>query len=288
MRTVRARRYPVIAAAVLAAAVTGVLVAGAPAQVADPADLRVTKSDSDNTVVRGQNLDYTIVVQNLGPDPADNVVVTDTLPAGVDFRSVSTSPPAGNTCARQGRKVTCNLGTIANGASETITIRTRVTRRQGVLENQVEVESTTADPVAANNSDTERTTVTLPPSGPRCQGARATIVGTNGNNVINGTAGRDVISAFGGDDSVFAGGGRDLVCLGAGFDLGVGGPKADSVGGGLNADRIRGKGGADVLRGKRGPDRLRGGRGPDFLGGGRGFDFCRGGPGADILRSCNP
>ena len=273
------------AGAVLLAALAATIL---PADVAHAAaDLRVEKSDSADPVFTGQNLIYTIQVENQGDQPATAVTVTDRLPAGLDFISVSVT--GGGNCDRQGRQITCDLGTLAVDETNTITIRTRVTRKQpGTLENTAEAMTTGVGDNPANNADTEQTTVQRPPAGPTCLGQPATIVGDNGNNTITGTPGRDVILALGGDDSVFAGGGRDLVCLGAGFDLGVGGPKGDVVKGGLNADRIRGKGGADVLRGNRGPDRLRGGRGPDFLNGGPGFDFCRGGPGVDVLRRCNP
>jgi uncharacterized repeat protein (TIGR01451 family) len=275
--------------AVLAAALIATIL---PAGVAHAAsDLHVEKADSSNTVFAGQNLNYTITAENQGTDPATAVTITDRLPAGLDFLSVQVTPSGAGNCDRQGRLITCQLGTLMPDETNVITIRTRVTRKQpGTLENTAEGTTTAVGDTPANNSDTELTTVTKAPQNdvPRCMGARATIVRGNGDNTIFGTSGRDVILAGGGDDSVFAGDGRDLVCLGPGFDLGSGGAKADAIAGGLNADRLRGKRGDDVLRGKQGPDRLRGGRGDDFLGGGRGFDFCRGGPGVDLLRSCNP
>ena len=54
-------------------------------------------------------VNYTITVTNAGPSPATNVVVTDTLPAGLTL--VSATPSQGTCNAVD--PVTCNLGTIA-------------------------------------------------------------------------------------------------------------------------------------------------------------------------------
>ena len=49
-----------------------------------------------NPVVAGQNLTYTITVTNNGPDAADAVSLSDTLPAGTTF--VSLASPGGWSC----------------------------------------------------------------------------------------------------------------------------------------------------------------------------------------------
>ena len=97
----------------------------------------------------------------------------------------------------------------------------------------------------------------------RCSGALATIVGTNGANVIRGTARRDVIAALGGDDVVRGLGGDDLICLGAGNDRGIGGAGADRILGGPGRDILLGGPGIDTLLGLGGRDIARGGRGRD-------------------------
>ena len=48
-----------------------------------PADLALTKADNPDPAPAGGELLYTLVVTNNGPNHATNVVVTDTLPAGV-------------------------------------------------------------------------------------------------------------------------------------------------------------------------------------------------------------
>ncbi|MGH8566289.1 MAG: calcium-binding protein [Gammaproteobacteria bacterium] len=89
-----------------------------------------------------------------------------------------------------------------------------------------------------------------PPTVVTCQGRRATLVGTEGNDVLRGTARRDVIHGLGGND------------------------------------KIRGLGGNDILCGGEGRDQLRGGAGKDRLHGGAGVDLCDGGPNRNQGRAC--
>jgi uncharacterized repeat protein (TIGR01451 family)/CSLREA domain-containing protein len=126
--------------------------------LAEQADLEISKADSPDPVTVGDNLTYTITVINNGPDPATNVVVTDTLPSGVTF--VSASPG----CVHSAGVVTCNLGNIPAGDSVTITIVVTVTA-PGTISNTATVTSDTLDPNTANNSDTEPTEVSEGPIG---------------------------------------------------------------------------------------------------------------------------
>ncbi|HEY7561143.1 MAG TPA: tandem-95 repeat protein, partial [Gaiellaceae bacterium] len=52
-------------------------------EVAAAANLSVAKDDSPDPVTIGEELTYTLTVDNFGPSAAEDVVVTDTLPAGV-------------------------------------------------------------------------------------------------------------------------------------------------------------------------------------------------------------
>jgi extracellular elastinolytic metalloproteinase len=129
---------------------------------APAADLSVTKTDSQDPAVRGQEFDYVITVTNGGPNPAQGVTVTDTLPKGAGFsRAVTTK----GTCDAKPAKrvVTCSLGTLAAGEVVTITITVKPTD-QGTIVNLVSVSSTSpADPNSANNSDSETTAVISSP-----------------------------------------------------------------------------------------------------------------------------
>jgi uncharacterized repeat protein (TIGR01451 family) len=269
----------------IAALIVSALTGASMAAKAGTADLAISKADSPDPVAIGSALTYTIGVQNLGPESAGKVTVTDQLPKGVDF--VSATPSAGK-CARKGRKISCDLGPLSAAAVSyspppTVTLVV-IPRLAGVISNTATVKGDLKDPVAANNKATATTTVIGPPA--TCRGVPASITGTAGNDIIAGTPGRDVIATFGGSDTIVALGGRDLVCAGRGDDYIGAGTAADRVFGGAGKDRLVGRGGPDVLKGGPGGDLLKGGRGADRLRGGPGTDRCRGGTGADSIRSC--
>jgi uncharacterized repeat protein (TIGR01451 family) len=252
---------------------------------AGTADLAITKVDSPDPVAVGTVLTYTIGVQNLGPDTATGVRVTDQLPKGVDF--VSANSTAGK-CTRKGRKVTCDLGQVGApgldyGAPPVVTLSV-IPRKTGVISNTASVKGEQKDPVSANDKATVTTSVVGP--GPTCRGVVVSISGTAGNDLITGTPGRDVIATFQGNDTIVSLAGRDLVCAGSGADFVGAGAAADRIFGGAGLDRLLGRGGPDLLKGGAGPDVLKGNRGADRLRGGPGFDRCRGGAGVDSSRGC--
>lgn len=264
-----------------------------PAIALASADLSITKSDSPDPVTEGSQVTYTITVNNAGPDPATNVVVTDDL-ASSDFDLISVTPSQ-SSCDTQGsQNITCSLGTLASGAVATVTIQATA-KKAGTVTNTASVTTTEPDPNTANNTVTESTTVLAapkppkPPNGPKpgsCKTAVPTITGTEGNDTLTGTEGTDVIFALGGDDTVNALGGKDLVCGASGNDVLKGQADADSVRGGSGNDVTKGGGANDRVGGGGGNDRLGGGLGADFLNGGTGKDHCNGGPGKDTFRSC--
>lgn len=248
------------------------------------ADLSITKIDTPDPVAVGSTLTYAINVENLGPDAATGVTVTDQLPKGVDFISaVATSGP----CARKGGKVTCALGGLGtpavNYSPTTVTI-TVIPRKIGTIVNRASVKADQKDPVGANSKASASTSVVGVTAS--CRGVPVTIAGTAGGDTIAGTGSRDVIATFAGNDTIVALAGRDLVCAGRGSDYIGAGAAADRVFGGAGKDRLFGRGGPDVLKGGPGGDVLKGHRGADRLRGGAGSDRCRGGAGVDLIRSC--
>ena len=119
-------------------------------------DLAVTKTDSPDPVRKGGTLTYTIVVTNQGSVSAAGVQLTDVLPSNVRFASVTSTV---GSCSQASGTVTCALGDIAGGGSETITITVNA-RRTGTAVNTVQVSSATPDPDQTNNTDTEETLIT--------------------------------------------------------------------------------------------------------------------------------
>jgi uncharacterized repeat protein (TIGR01451 family) len=272
----------------LAASMAFVLATLFPAAALAPADLSITKSDNPDPVTEGSQLSYTIEVTNAGPDPATDVTVTDDL-ASSDFDLVSTTPSQGNCDVQGSQNITCNLGTLASGATATVTILV-TTKKPGTVTNTASVTTTESDPQSANNTVTETTTVLEAQGGGKPQGtcrtATPTITGTEGNDTLTGTDENDVIFALGGDDTVTGLGGKDLICAGSGNDVAKGQADADVVRGGGGNDNVKGGGANDRVGGGAGRDRLGGGLGADFLNGGTGKDSCNGGPGKDTFRSC--
>lgn len=93
-----------------------------------------------------------------------------------------------------------------------------------------------------------------------CAGQRATIIGTNGPDVLRGTPAADVILGLGGRDTLVGFKGADRACGGAGRDALLGGPGADRLLGGAGRDRLIGGPGKDRLKGGPGRDTQRQGK----------------------------
>jgi uncharacterized repeat protein (TIGR01451 family) len=109
------------------------------------ADLALTKTDSPDPVLVGDHLTYTLTVTNHGPADATDVTLTDTLPSSVVFVSSSPGAPMCNAAAGT---VTCDLDTLTNGASTTVTLTVRPTAT-GMISNTAQVAGNETDPDAA-------------------------------------------------------------------------------------------------------------------------------------------
>ena len=127
------------------------------------ADVAVAKTVNFATPNEGDTVVFTVTATNNGGGGASNVVVTDTLPAGLSLVSANASQGSG--CSGSA-PITCQLGTLANGASATVTISASVDSGLGdlaLLTNTASVAADQNDPVAAN--DTATASVTSCPAG---------------------------------------------------------------------------------------------------------------------------
>jgi uncharacterized repeat protein (TIGR01451 family) len=115
-------------------------------------DLSVTKVADREPVAVGEDLTYTITITNNGPEAAENVKLTDNLPANVGFVSASSS------CSYQNGKVTCEVGTIEDGASAQILIVVQPSLG-GTITNTASVSGTFTDIDTSNNNPSVTTTV---------------------------------------------------------------------------------------------------------------------------------
>ena len=119
-------------------------------------DVGITKSlVGPATVNVGDVATFRLVASNSGTVAATNVVVTDTLPAGLEPVDL----PAG--CVAAGQDVTCALGTLGPGAEQTIELRARATAAAAgsTLTNRASIRTDEADLVQGNTTGSAELTV---------------------------------------------------------------------------------------------------------------------------------
>ena len=166
------------------------------------ADMSVTLSSNPSALIVGPdqglegegrintlpNTSFTSVVENNGPATAHNVVYTDALPTGLQVNTLyctvgqcqSPITTSLGSCSVSGNTVTCNLGTMAPGATATINIPVEATAT-GNITNTVTVAATEADPNLANNTASATLNSTNPIPFIDHLSASAVLVGNTGN-----------------------------------------------------------------------------------------------------------
>jgi hypothetical protein len=145
------------------------------------ADLSTEVNADSNTALSGHDLSYTITVRNnrdndvesfLPTDddlPADNVSLTDAIPAGTMFKSLSA--PAGWSCSTPAAggagQVNCTAASLPPGASAQFNLTVTVvcpSPNNAEIVNSATVASTTRDPnTAPNNTAAVNVLVSNPP-----------------------------------------------------------------------------------------------------------------------------
>ena len=130
------------------------------------ADIQVTKNADKATVTTTDSqLIYMVTVANNGPDIAEAVDFSDTIPqylAGTSYRAataISASPSQGS-CGVTNALVECSLGTLAPATSATVMITVNRPMVDGILTNTASAYSTlTGDPDLGNNTSSIDVTV---------------------------------------------------------------------------------------------------------------------------------
>jgi uncharacterized repeat protein (TIGR01451 family) len=119
------------------------------------ADLIVSKTVNNATPNVGDNVTFTITLENLGPSTAQAVSLTDTLPSGLQF--VSATPSAGTFAGG-----VWTVGSVASGLTQTLTLTAKVLAPSSgpvtPQENTATATSTTPDPDLDNNTGTSTVT----------------------------------------------------------------------------------------------------------------------------------
>jgi len=161
--------------------------------VSTQADLLTVKIDTPDPVIAGNNLTYNITITNNGPSDAQNVAVSDVLPAGTTF--VSATPSAGGICTTPAvgaaGTVSCSwTGGTAPAGQRTLALVVRVLPSVAagtVLSNTAVATTTTTDPNTLNNNATATTSVITQAdlAAAKTDAPDPTIAGNNVTYVVN-------------------------------------------------------------------------------------------------------
>ncbi|MCH8061001.1 MAG: DUF11 domain-containing protein [Chloroflexi bacterium] len=161
LRTLKYRRSYLIAALIVASLLGGMYYSTAPriyratatlmvvSLEPEEADLSITKTASDNHVLAGEHVVFTLHVLNVGLATSTDVVVTDTLPSRLAFVSAESTL---GTCSESGGVVTCEIGDLGAGEGAEITVEVEALR-SGMAVNTAEVSGNDADADDSDNSD---------------------------------------------------------------------------------------------------------------------------------------
>ena len=95
------------------------------------------------------NLTYSLTITNAGPNASTGVTLSNLLPAEVNFISASSSQ---GSCINAGRLVTCALGTLADGATATVTIVVKPVVDAIILSNVCQVGRSEPETYLTNNT----------------------------------------------------------------------------------------------------------------------------------------
>jgi uncharacterized repeat protein (TIGR01451 family) len=131
--------------------------------VAPAADLSVTKTDGQDSVVPGQAVTYTIVVGSAGPSAVTGATVTDTPPPDLTGVSWTCAASAGSSCPASGTgAIDASVDLLVDGTATFTLTGTVSPSAVGSLANTAAATTPpgVADPDPANDSATDTDTLT--------------------------------------------------------------------------------------------------------------------------------
>lgn len=149
------------------------------------ADLSLTKAVSPSTAKAGDTVTYTLTLNNLGPDSANDVVAGDFFPSALTF--VSCSASGGVTCTTDGAFLLVTYPTLAANDPQTIIIKGKVKAgsSRGTVMNQASVtDSSPLDPNPSNNSSAASFTVLVPDFSVTAVSPITIVVGGSGTSMV--------------------------------------------------------------------------------------------------------
>jgi uncharacterized repeat protein (TIGR01451 family) len=131
-------------------------------------DLSITKTASASSVKIGALLTYTLTASNSGPSDGTGVLITDALPTNLTYDSVESTA---GTVRESGGTITVDIGNLAAGATDTVTIVVTVTSGTGSFTNTADISGNEPETTLANNSASVTTFIISqnppqPPSNP--------------------------------------------------------------------------------------------------------------------------
>jgi titin len=128
------------------------------------ADLSITKTDGQTSVVPGSQVTYTITVSNAGPSGVTGATVNDNFPASLSNVTWTCTASAGSSCgaATGSGNINTSVNLLTNGTATFTATGTLSRSATGTLDNTATVTPPAGvnDPNNANNSATDSDTIT--------------------------------------------------------------------------------------------------------------------------------
>ncbi len=255
-------------------------------------EVDVTLSGPPANSLVGTDVTYIATAKATGPGVlSDLSLEVVTMPA---LLANTVEPSAGGVCQRSAsirRNVTCTwAGRTLPGETRTMTIR-GFQSIAGVAANSIQIVPRAR--FLPETSTTRQATygpfpVRTNPKYRAANGARCTVVGTQGNDDFSTPLTKGVICGRGGDDQIAGFSSSDVLDGGTGNDVIFGKSGSDLIFGGKGNDTIIAGNGNDTIDGGAGKDRIDAGAGNDRIIGGLGKDVINGNAGKDAAKRDAP